>query len=294
MHYLNSATLQRYRDDGVEYVRVWAAEDERTCDTCGSYHEKIYPIEKCPVLPFHPNCRCTILPVTDEEILKKYFETEGIKFDSDIGEAIIEKITGLSKQKKDFEKGLELMKNKDAKVLLEQSFKRSIIVRGKGRRSYFSVKDRKVYLAKSAGTDVIAHELFHEIDETYGLTDNGMLKDSIQADYQKLQEDAKMYGITIHEMLYLQYPEVFKKMEMMVKEEYRGISDILHGMSDGEIYMGYSHKSEYWKKRRRLEKESWAQYGRMYYMNGDALEVARQIFPRTSEEIEQRIRRMMK
>lgn len=37
-------------------------------------------------------------------------------------------------------------------------------------------------------------------------------------------------------------------MEMMVKEEYRGISDILHGMSDGEIYMGYSHKSEYWKK----------------------------------------------
>ena len=29
--------------------------------------------------------------------------------------------------------------------------------------------------------------------------------------YQKLQEDAKMYGITIHEMLYLQYPEVFKK-----------------------------------------------------------------------------------
>lgn len=69
----------------------------------------------------------------------------------------------------------------------------------------------QIDLSKSAGTDVIAHELFHEIDETYGLTDNGMLKDSIQADYQKLQEDAKMYGITIHEMLYLQYPEVFKK-----------------------------------------------------------------------------------
>ena len=69
----------------------------------------------------------------------------------------------------------------------------------------------QIDLSKSAGTDVTAHELFHEIDETYGLTDNGMLKDSIQADYQKLQEDAKMYGITIHEMLYLHYPEVFKK-----------------------------------------------------------------------------------
>lgn len=75
MHYLNSATLQRYRDDGVEYVQVWAAEDERTCDTCGSYHEKIYPIEQCPVLPFHPNCRCTILPVTDEKKIAKYFKS---------------------------------------------------------------------------------------------------------------------------------------------------------------------------------------------------------------------------
>lgn len=72
MHYLNSATLQRYRDEGVEYVQVWAAEDERTCDTCGSYHEKIYPIEQCPTLPFHPNCRCTILPVTDEKKIAEH------------------------------------------------------------------------------------------------------------------------------------------------------------------------------------------------------------------------------
>ena len=83
-------------------------------------------------------------------------------------------------------------------------------------------------------------------------------------------------------------------MEMMVKEEYRGISDILHGMSDGEIYMGYSHKSEYWKKRRRLEKESWAQYGRMFYTDGKALEMVKKIFPEMSQEIEQRIRRLMK
>ena len=51
----------------------------------------------------------------------------------------------------------------------------------------------QIDLSKSAGTDVIAHELFHEIDETYGLTDNGMLKDSIQADYQKLQESRSVY-----------------------------------------------------------------------------------------------------
>lgn len=72
MHYLNDATLRRYKDAGVEYVLIWAALDERTCDTCGNYHEKIYPIDKCPAVPLHANCRCTVLPVMDEmEIAKQ-------------------------------------------------------------------------------------------------------------------------------------------------------------------------------------------------------------------------------
>ena len=69
MHYLNDAALQRYKDAGVKYVQIWAALDERTCDTCGGYHTKIYPIDKCPHVPLHANCRCTILPVTDEKLI---------------------------------------------------------------------------------------------------------------------------------------------------------------------------------------------------------------------------------
>ncbi len=72
MHYLNDATLHRYKDAGVEYVQIWAAVDERTCDICGGYHEEIYPIDKCPHIPFHANCRCTILPVTDAEVIVEY------------------------------------------------------------------------------------------------------------------------------------------------------------------------------------------------------------------------------
>ena len=68
MHYLNSATIQRYKDAGVKYVQVIAAQDERTCDTCGAYNGKIYPIDKYPVLPFHANCRCTIVPCLYEKI----------------------------------------------------------------------------------------------------------------------------------------------------------------------------------------------------------------------------------
>lgn len=69
MHYLNSATLQRYKNANVEYVQIWAAADERTCTTCGGYHTKTYPIEKAPILPLHANCRCTYLPVTDKEMI---------------------------------------------------------------------------------------------------------------------------------------------------------------------------------------------------------------------------------
>lgn len=62
MHYLNGAVLMGYKDGGIESVRVWAALDERTCETCMRYHDKVYPLGKEPILPLHPNCRCTYLP----------------------------------------------------------------------------------------------------------------------------------------------------------------------------------------------------------------------------------------
>lgn len=79
MHYLNDATMQRYKDAGIKYVQIWAAEDERTCDECSKYHGKIYPIDKCPHVPFHPNCRCTIIPVTDESMIEDYEKRHGGK-----------------------------------------------------------------------------------------------------------------------------------------------------------------------------------------------------------------------
>lgn len=76
MHYLNDATLQRYKDADVKYVQILAAKDERTCDICGGYHEKIYPIEKCIPVPLHANCRCTIIPVTDEKMIEEMENAE--------------------------------------------------------------------------------------------------------------------------------------------------------------------------------------------------------------------------
>ncbi|GEM_PF-1874890 len=71
MHYLNESAFKGYEDAGCEEVQLWAAVDERTCPTCGIKHGNIYKIKDFPTLPLHANCRCTILPIVDENDAKK-------------------------------------------------------------------------------------------------------------------------------------------------------------------------------------------------------------------------------
>lgn len=285
------------------------------CGICSALNDKHFnvkdmmPGENAP--PMHPNCRCSIAAYMDNEAYEEWinsYQEHGLNFEtwkqlheeetyeSEMGRRLVNRITGISKQKKIFNEGLKTASNEDVKTLLKQSLGRTEIARSSGRKSYYSAKEKKVYLSKDAKSDTIAHELFHEIDDTYALVENGMLKNSVQQDYRRLQNQAKGYGKSIEKMLYLEYPEAFEvsKYGIKFKEEYRGISDILNGMSNGDILMGYSHKTDYWKKSGRLEKESWAQYGRMFYTDGKALEMAKKIFPEMSQEIGQRIRRLMK
>lgn len=297
MHYLNDATLHRYKDADVKYVQIWAALDERTCDTCGDYHENIYPIEKCPHVPFHANCRCTILPVMDEKMIAEHEKDNPNQLESDTGNQIADIVSGISRQKKAFKEKLEAMNNSDVKTLLMQSLERVTVKRAKGRKSRYSTREKTVYLAKSAGVDTLAHELFHEIDDTYGLTKNGLLSKSVVSDYNKLQNLSRGYGKSIEEMLYSRYPEAFRKdaKNLAVKQEYRGISDIINGMSGGTINFGYWHDEEYWKKPGRVEAESFAQFGRaLYDGNSEVLDMLQSLFPSLYKEIFETLERMIK
>lgn len=65
MHYLNESAKKAYQDVGLEKLMYWAAEDERTCEVCGGYHEEIMSFNKIPILPLHPNCRCTYIPIIE-------------------------------------------------------------------------------------------------------------------------------------------------------------------------------------------------------------------------------------
>lgn len=64
-HIQTQAAQQRYRDYGIQEVEVFVDEDERTCPICAKHEGERYPVNAQMPVPFHPRCRCCMLPVID-------------------------------------------------------------------------------------------------------------------------------------------------------------------------------------------------------------------------------------
>ena len=62
-HIQTQAAQQRYKDYGIQEMEVWVDEDERTCPICAKNEGKIYPVNAKMPVPFHPRCRCCMIPV---------------------------------------------------------------------------------------------------------------------------------------------------------------------------------------------------------------------------------------
>lgn len=63
IHYFNEGAKESYRQAGIEKVKWYTAKDERRCEICRAMHNKEYAIDKVPIIPAHPRCRCTYIPV---------------------------------------------------------------------------------------------------------------------------------------------------------------------------------------------------------------------------------------
>lgn len=61
MYALNQGALNRYKNDGIEYVQWLAGPDDRCCPVCLGYHLQVFPINDAPDIPAHPSC---LLPDT--------------------------------------------------------------------------------------------------------------------------------------------------------------------------------------------------------------------------------------
>lgn len=64
-HLQNMAAMERYRDYGIQEYEVLA---DGSCDDCHAYEGKRFPMNGEQIVPFHPNCRCCILPVVNNLI----------------------------------------------------------------------------------------------------------------------------------------------------------------------------------------------------------------------------------
>jgi SPP1 gp7 family putative phage head morphogenesis protein len=121
-------TLMRSREQGYSYVRVLASNDERVCPTCASRNGRIYPIDRVPV-PWHPRCRCVVVPAPDEAVQERDKTLRGVLLDSERWQAEHERgveayaegqhtarLDGLQRQR-DRLKDPDLIDAMDAKIL---------------------------------------------------------------------------------------------------------------------------------------------------------------------------------
>ncbi|MCD5001190.1 minor capsid protein [Enterococcus saccharolyticus] len=69
MHALNQGQIESYKAAGYAKLRWSATMDDRTSDICRKRNGKEYPIDQLPDIPAHPNCRCTFVPVIDDDFI---------------------------------------------------------------------------------------------------------------------------------------------------------------------------------------------------------------------------------
>lgn len=167
------------------------------------------------------------------------------------------------------------IKKADSRIqeLLNSAYKKTTFATIPKEGSYHETKryGETVVLGTDATDSTIAHELFHVIDED-GIISKSFTE-GLQTDYENLVEKAGDQGL--FEYIHGLYPDAFTRNvfdDWVLKEEYRGISDVLTGLTAKfgkgfTIDFGYSHEDDYYLDGTNLEKESWAQFGRVYYDN---------------------------
>ncbi len=182
---------------------------------------------------------------------------------------------------------IEQLQNSDiyVKALLEDIYKDTSYLFDLSYSNSSHIRGLSIVCLNTKDSSTIAHELFHVIDAKYNVTSNSLLSAKLDDDYKKLLQLSKGDIVTY---LTKKFPNAFTSSSnhIKIKREYRGISDILNGLSNGKIKLGYSHKDSYWKSdSTKCIKEAWAQYGRIGFdANQEVVDMFINIFPNFSNE----------
>lgn len=283
--------------------------------------------------PFHPNCRTTTVPYFQDEFTEgeeraardgntgdtyyvpadmKYGEWEKQFTQDTLEDSFSDKIkkstkgilTGEKimnydelpeKVRGGFEDGLRHADER-VKELLRNELSDTQYFVTNSRNSEYTERVNVVGINPKKGSDSIAHEMFHRIDDKYHVTKNSNMLNNFFADFQ---ENRKLFNDPI-KFLQSNHPDLFETSTLgtqkVLKSKYQGISDIFSALSNGRIKLGYGHTEKYWKEQpeRRL-KEIWAQYGRIYYDNdAEVKKMLNSLFPSGTERVNMKLKGLMK
>lgn len=194
---------------------------------------------------------------------------------------------------KDFVQGLQYVKNKDARTLLEYLYSNADIQSSSSLKSKNS--NGKITLGKKADACTVAHELFHNLFYKIKDTDSEFMKKELFSDYANMYVKARMENKTIVDYLASNYAEIFEDVDYKhVHEKYRGFSDILYGLTDGAIDLGYAHREDgYWLINSRLQSEGTAQYGRIYFQSDEnVIKFMKEMLPESTKAMELKMKEM--
>lgn len=304
-----------YSAAGVTEYEYMATMDARTCEVCGALDGKHFPIKDATpgvnFPPMHPNDRCTTVEYDPDDAAdwaasgekmpesmtyEEWKDKQGIEEESDVSDTVRraakslvtgKKVVSFSalpqEVRKDFRAGLNNANPEVAKAL--RKVYRDVdyaISKKEGSIHLHGVFSKNtVVLGSNSSPGTIAHELFHEMDADRAISSGLTL--AIAQDQVSLNMasngDIKAY-------LQMKYPNAVrtkKSGDIALNNPYRGIADILNGMSGGKEWYGFGHSKKYWKTPGNLEAEAWAQFGRTYYNNDpDVKKMFEDIFPNLS------------
>ncbi|MFM1573032.1 hypothetical protein EQF93_02645 [Helcococcus ovis] len=74
MHQMNEINKVSMKEAGINKVQEIVTLDERTSNECSPHNKKIHDIDKAPILPRHPNCRCVLVPYVDVDKIADEFD----------------------------------------------------------------------------------------------------------------------------------------------------------------------------------------------------------------------------
>ena len=156
------------------------------------------------------------------------------------------------------------------------------------KKSFYSSFGDYVKINLERPPSTMAHELFHKYDAETKFTQNAVFDKALDKDYAALK---KVSGGDIKQYLFDKYPDAFTFNQFdgnrYFKPKYRGISDIISGITNDDINLGFHHEKEYWEANSsRKVKEAFAQTGRIYYDNDpDVIAMFKELFPSFSHNV---------